>query len=54
MKFSWHGVTAALLGLLGVATSPAVTGMLPPKASAVLAAAGILYAAVSQPAIGAK
>jgi hypothetical protein len=48
---NWHGIGAFLLTALGVATSPAVTGLLPAKVAVPLAAAGAVYAALSKPAV---
>jgi hypothetical protein len=50
MKINAHGVVAFLTTALGLALSPAVLGVLPPKAAAVVVAAGAIYQALSKPA----
>lgn len=50
MRINWHGVLAALTTALGVASSPAVLGVLPPRYAAALAGVGVIYQAFSKPA----
>lgn len=51
MKIHWTGIAAAATGALGVALSPAVFNVLPPKAAAIVSAAGVIYAAFTKPAV---
>lgn len=54
MKFNLHGILAGLTTLLGVASSPAMLHVLPPKAAAIVTAAGAVYAMFSKPAVERK
>lgn len=51
MKFNFHGILSALVTAFGVAGSPAVMGILPPKYAAAVAGIGLVYAAFSKPAV---
>ena len=48
MKINFHGISAALTSLLALGLQH--SDLLPPKAAAVVAAAGIVYQAFSKPA----
>lgn len=45
----WTAVGAAALTTLGVVSSPAVMGMLPPKYAAIIAGLGIIAQAFTKP-----
>ncbi len=49
MKINWSSIGAAFVTGLGIASSPAVMGMLPPKAAATIAGIGLILQAFSHP-----
>lgn len=49
MKPHTAGILAALMSILGIVSSPAVLGILPPKAAAVVGAAGLIAQAFTKP-----
>jgi hypothetical protein len=48
-KIHWPAIGAAAVSVLGVASSPAVLGLLPPQWAAAVAGAGIIAQAFTKP-----
>lgn len=49
MKINWKSIGAAFVTGFGIASSPAVMGVLPPKAAATIAGLGLILQAFTHP-----